>query len=294
MTSQKKSETLALITCSYGPDFDRCKRLCGTIDRWIDPGHEHVLIVPKSDLPLFSPLSSKRRRIVSVEDTVPGKFIQLPFTKKWWIGYLAWPTRGWVMQQITKLSAGFVTTAENLIFVDSDIQFIRPLNPEMVLKSDKLRLHSMPGEQNTGVHLKWHLKAGELLGCEQSYAGADYVGQLVTWRRSVLLEMLEQITKTVKKPWYRAVAQSLTVSEYILYGMYVSRVRGTDTAGHFESTIDICHCCWDQKAVDAIEAGKAQLKKHEIAVLIQSNLGYSDAEEMSLFNKICQLAEQQA
>ena len=294
MSSNSQSEQLALITCSYGPDLDRCKRLCESVDKFVDPSYEHVLIVPKRDLNKFISLANYRRRVLSVESVVPDSFIQLPFSNKWWLGAWGFPTRGWVMQQITKLSAGFSTQAKTLMFVDSDLQFIRPLDLSLIEQSGRTRLHAIPGDMDYGVHLKWHAKAGELLGCETSYAGSDYVGQLITWDRETLLAMLRDISKHSGTNWTRAIARSLTVSEYILYGMYVTRIIGTSDSIHFETSQDLCHCCWDAEAAQAVSNGTAKVDPSAIAVLIQSNLSFSNDEEAALIEKAAKISNVKA
>ena len=290
MSSNSQSNQLALITCSYGPDLKRCKRLCQSVDKFVDSAYEHVLIVPKRDLNKFSALKNDRRRVVSVESIVPDSFIQLPLSNKWWLGAWGVPTRGWVMQQITKLSAGFATNAKTLMFVDSDLQFIRPLDLSLIEQSGRTRLHSIPGDMDYGIHLKWHEKAGELLGCDTSYAGSDYVGQLITWDRETLMAMLSDISSQTGTIWTRAIARSLTVSEYILYGMYVTRVVGLNSSIHFETNKDLCHCCWDSESAQAVSNGTANVDPSAIAVLIQSNLSFSSDEEAALIEKASEIS----
>ncbi|NRP14659.1 DUF6492 family protein [Marinobacterium sp. xm-a-152] len=290
MSSNSQSDQLALITCSYGPDLDRCKRLCESVDRFVDSIYEHVLIVPKRDLKKFLTLVNERRRVVSVESVVPDSFIQLPFSNKWWLGAWGFPTRGWVMQQITKLSAGFSTKAKTLMFVDSDLQFIRPLDLSLIEQSGRTRLHSIPGDMDYGVHLKWHAKAGELLGCDTAYAGSDYVGQLITWDRETLMAMLRDISRETGTHWTRAIARSLTVSEYILYGMYVTRVLGINRSNHYETSKDLCHCCWDSESAKAVSNGTAKVDPSAIAVLIQSNLSFTTDEEAELIDKASKIS----
>lgn len=277
----EQNRNIAFVTCSYGPDYQRCSRLCDSMDEFVDSDFEHVIIVPKRDMAKFMQLHGGRRRVVSVEETVPGFYIQLPFSNKWWLDAQLFPVRGWIMQQITKLSAGFATQADYLVFTDSDLQFIRSFTPESVLKDGTLRLHRIPGVKSDGVHLKWHLKAGALLGTKQTYAGADYVGQLITWRRDVLLQMLKQIEKTTGKRWYHAVGHSLTFSEYITYGVFAEKVLA-EQAGHYYEERDLCHCCWTPNEAAALKGGDADIDNQAIALLIQSNLGLTDSQELDL------------
>lgn len=282
MTARTLNRDLAIVTCSYGPDYHRCERLCRSVDRWVDSDIKHILIVPERDKPLFDKLASDRREVRTVQETVPGRYRQLPGLKKWWIDPQGWPVRGWVMQQVTKLSANYATDAEYLLFADSDIQFIRPLNLDDVLVDGKLRLHRVPGTKSTGEHLEWHKQACSLLGLEPRYSGSDYIGQLITWRNSELSAMQRYMEKVNKRPWYISVGRSFKVSEYILYGNFVDVIRQERLNGHFYTADDLCHCCWFRDEAEALRAPDTQIAKQAIAVLIQSNLGLNAAEEAEL------------
>jgi hypothetical protein len=282
MSTYSDVNKIAIVTCSYGPDFQRCERLCHSIDRWVDTAIKHILIVPHRDLVKFSVLKSERRIVKSVQSVVPGSYRQIPGLKKWWLDPQGWPVRGWIMQQVTKLSANYATDAENIIFADSDIQFIRPLSLASILVENKLRLHRIPGAKDTGEHLAWHKRAAKLLGIEQVYAGSDYIGQLITWRRSQLEQLHQRIEQTTKQAWYRSVGRSLKISEYILYGMFVDRVQGQQSNGHFYTDKDLCHCCWSAEETEALKTESASINLAAVAILIQSNLGFSSSEEAAL------------
>ena len=274
----------AIITCSYRPDFHRCQRLCASIDKWVQPEIEHVLIVPKRDLNLFKALSSERRKVVSVESIVPGRYTQLPFTNKWWLDSRGWPVRGWIMQQITKLSACHATNAEHLLYADSDIQFIAPLKIEALIKGDALRLHRIPYAMDHGIHLTWHKVASRLLGLEQKYSGADYIGQLISWRSSILKRLHKHIEATTHKKWNHAVGQELRFSEYILYGTFIDRFLN-DQSLHFSTDKDLSYCCWDDIDVENLTNGSKPLRD-EVCVLFQSNLDLTPKQEERLLGKL--------
>ncbi|EAQ96646.1 DUF6492 family protein [Congregibacter litoralis] len=275
-------EELSMITCSYAPDFNRCERLCRSVDRWVSGDITHWLVVPARDLSRFRKLSNGRRNIVAVEDIVPGSFKQLPRSHRWWLDRRAWPVRGWVMQQVTKLSANAVTSAEFIIFADSDLQFVRPFSRDHVVDHDQLRLHRIAGAKNSGEHLSWHHKAADLLGTRRQYFGHDYIGQLITWRRSHLEGLQKHLEDTHSRPWYQGVARALKVSEYILYGAYIDAVVGIDNSGHFSCDEDLAHCCWFREEADALAGGSYPLSAGAVAVLLQSNLGLSDQDEQRI------------
>jgi hypothetical protein len=286
MKMHRINQELALITCSYAPDFARCQRLCRSVDRWVSGDIKHQLIVPARDIKLFRSLESDRRSVVAVEDVVPANFWQLPYSQRWWLDSHGWPLRGWVLQQVTKLSANFATCAELLVFVDSDLQFIRPFHADSVLRDQKLRLHRVTGAKSSGQHLGWHHRAADLLGVPKQYFGHDYIGQLISWRSSQLTGLQEHLEYIHERPWHRGIARSLQVSEYILYGAYVESIVGVDQSGHFGCTGDLAHCCWFREEADALASGATPLRSDAVAVLLQSNLGLSDEDERSILQSL--------
>jgi hypothetical protein len=81
------------------------------------------------------------------------------------------------------------------------------------------------------------------------------------------------------------VAASLELSEYILYGAFCETVIGLETSGHFASQQDLCHCCWFSEDAEALLQGRDVLREGGYALLLQSNLGLSRAEENSVLDR---------
>jgi len=250
------------------------------------PGVEHFIIVPSRDIKLFDNLAGVRRQVVAVEDVVAQTYWQLPLSDRWWLNNKAFPVRGWIMQQITKLSADRVTDAELILFADSDLQFIRDFDMSQIYQGDKLRLHRVPGAMDTGVHLKWHHRAATLLGLTPRYFGSDYVGQLITWRRSHLQSLHEHMEQIGKTPWQDQVAHSLRFSEYILYGVYVEHVLGEHDTSHFSHAQDLAQCCWFSEEVQALCKGEVRLAPNAMALLLQSNLNLSTKKELEILHAV--------
>ena len=67
MSSMNENDHLALITCSYRPDFERCARLCASMNTYISPEVAQFIIVPDRDRTLFAQLESKSCTIISSE-----------------------------------------------------------------------------------------------------------------------------------------------------------------------------------------------------------------------------------
>lgn len=278
------NDQLAIVTCSFGPDVQRCRRLCASVDRFVPSTIEHCLVVPRRDYPLFRDLHKGRRRVLITEEVVPGGFYRLPLAQKMWLGPQGRPVRGWIMQQLTKLSANYAVDNEFILFADSDLELIRPLEDELLVRDDRLRLHRVRNASCGAPHIHWHHRAAKLLGEQPRYFGSDYVGQLITWRRDNLEGLQDHIEAVHGQPWYWPVAHSLRFSEYILYGAYVEHVLGPLQDGHFYCADDICHCCWFAEDAQRLLDGSAVISNRAQAVLLQSNLGLKLGEEAAMLN----------
>jgi hypothetical protein len=268
----------ALITCSYAPDLEACRVLCRTVAEHVDGAIEHVLLVPRRDAAAFGEVAGDRSRVVCVEDLLPGWLHRVPGSSKWWWSLKSWPVRGWIVQQLVKLSASEATDAEVLAFADSDVVFIRPVAAADLRAGDAVRLYAHPDRGRGGRHGNWNRVAGRLLGIDAAdYHGADFITQLVTWRRDVLIGLQQRLAERSGKPWQVTLARELDFSEYVLYGVYATRVLG-DASGHAPTPVELCHCSWhhhrygDAGEMD-VPAFMQQLEPHHRAVLIQSNLG---------------------
>jgi len=257
------------------------------MDAYISPEVSQFIIVPDRDRQTFAQLESKNRTIISTEEVLPARFIHLPLLRKWWLDNAMWPLRGWMMQQVTKLCADVVTDCEKIIFVDSDIEFIRPLQHARFVSEGALRLHRKPMQMSEGVHLKWHHAAAELLGLRPQYFGSDYIGPLATWRRSNLIQLKRHIEDRLERPWHEAVGRRVTVSEYTLYGVFVEHVLGIQESGHFQNADDLCHCLWLEDETEKFLT-EFNHKNAPQAVLLQSNIGLDQRAVSSLMGQVRQ------
>lgn len=286
---------LAIVTCSYRPDLERCQTLCASVQKYVDPEIEHVLIVPRRDRRVFEPLANERTRIVTVESILPIKAMQLPFQRRWWLTVCSPPVRGWILQQLTKLSAVEAVDTQAIMFADSDLVFIKPFTADRVWKDGNLRLHRVPGPPPKPTHQRWHRDSGRLMALAPSqWYGSDYIGQLITWRCETIRGMLDHITKTTRRHWAKKMANMLQLSEYILYGIYVEHVlKGK---GHYYEEEDLCHCSWhyDVKTVEDLERFLKKISPQQFAVLVQSNLGIEPDAYAHMIDAISEPADHAA
>ncbi|MGF1536444.1 MAG: DUF6492 family protein [Elainellaceae cyanobacterium] len=255
--------TFAFITPSYAPDFERCKLLCWSIKQFVFPKIKHYIIVDRQDFSLFQTLADANTTILIKEDILPNWIKRVPFSNKKniWLNLKgfqsgSWLIRGWLIQQIIKLAAAQYIEQDVLVFLDSDVAFIDKFNVhEMVQASDsKVRLFRVPNvpQLDNKVTQKWKNTAKALLGLPQDQVYHDnYISQIMTWRRDTLMALYKAIERQTGKPWINALTEVKDLSEYVLYGMFVSYVL-KDEAGHYEEhMMKLCHSYWSEKKMSS-------------------------------------------
>jgi hypothetical protein len=262
----------AIITPSYGPDFERAELLANSVKELVSADVEHLLLVDRRDVPQFNVLRGPRTRVLEVESILPWWIRRMPGARRWWLSLKTLPIRNWILQQVVKLSVGEHIDADNYLFVDSDVSFIRPFNPnEFVDSENNLRLFRVPNAARQESHFRWHRTAARLLGLPSTdYFGANYIGNIISWRRDVLTQLYRHIEKSTGRSWKSAVCSSLHLSEYILYGIFVEHVlKG---AGHYYQEQAHCHISWDYDV--STQAGLdqfiAETRPEHVAVMVSS------------------------
>lgn len=276
---------VTFITLSFGRDFALCRTLCASLDRTMPPGVKHIIYVPPNDLAIFSQLQSPVREIRSERQLLPRGVIQLPRPKGKLLGRLkflrrnmywtpgAGLTRGWIMQQIMKISAACQAETETVVHVDSDVAIVRNFTLDVFQIGEQRRLLRIPGAGNTDMHLRWHRTASALLGLEfVGYQDADYIGNLICWRRSNVVKMLAHIEKLHSQEPFRLLAQCKHLSEYILYGIFCDKIMGLEEAGHAVSYVPHCFDVWSDEDLEKWREQPAKIPASQFAVCLQSTL----------------------
>ena len=271
-----------IITPSYKPDFERCRLLCQSLSKYVSGYDEHLIIVDKKDYDLFSELQGDKTRLIIKEDILPKWIVKLPLSKKWWFSYKTLPVRGWILQQIVKLSAYEYCDSDNFLFIDSDVSFVRQFNTEE-LKADKLIKLTSLERKNEDYQDKrkqgWHDFAARLFNLPKDTAlTKDYISQLVLWKRDNLIELTRAIENSPMnkkaKPWKEFLCNTLDFSEYTLYGIFANHVL-KEQSGHQFMEHELCFCSWHHQIdnQDDLKQFIRNIPRKYPAVLIQSNLG---------------------
>lgn len=249
--------SITLVTLSFRGDFDLCRLLCESVDTFVPSDIQHIVAVPRSDLEIFSTLKNDRRTLVCQEDLLPKWLWKIPLPSPAWRKRLFLPrrniylalggffVRGWIAQQLMKISLASRIANDIVLMVDSDAVFVRPLDVTALHQGDKVRLQRFPGAADFPMQRRWHDAASKLLGLPvQGYHGASYMDHLICWRPATVNRMLERIETTGGKDWAKILASTPEFSEYNLYGIFCEKVLGLEEAGHFGSATDMCLSIW--------------------------------------------------
>jgi hypothetical protein len=282
----------AIITPSYAPDFERCQLLSRSIEHFISPSYTHYIIVPARDLQLFRQLQKPNTEIITVESILPWWIQRVPFVQNWWLSLKNTLLRGWILQQIVKLSVAQYINKEVFVFIDSDVAFVQPFNLESFIRLDQVRLFCVPPEVATQTLMfdKWHRTAAELLGLPHvNYPVPGYIGQIMTWRRDNLLQLYQHIENISGRNWIETVCSSWDLSEYVLYGVFVDQVL-RERSGHYSDSQRICHEYWSEETMtdEQLKNFFAEIYPHDKAVMISAKAGISVQRYENLVNKINQ------
>jgi len=290
-----KSMKISLVTPSYGPDFERCKILCESVDKFVNNYNQHLIIVDHKDYQQFKTLRSKKTEIIIKEDYLPGWLSKVPLSKKWWFSLKTLPVRGWILQQIIKLSMAEISSDELFLFVDSDVAFIRPFDASSIENNNLARLYSAPRKMEDYHDRRkqnWHFHAAKMFAISDTeILTQDYISQLVVWRKDTLEHLTNYIQESHQRPWKEVLCGTLDFSEYTLYGIFAEHIL-KENSGHYSTPQELCYCSWHQdiKNHGELQTFLDSVPQNYKSVLIQSNL---DIAPNVYLNQIHKLQEKQ-
>lgn len=274
--------TASIVTASYGPDFERCQLLCETMDRYLSGHSKHYLLVEKRDVALFRQLQGPRREVIDERELLPGWLRPYSdpssfFRRRIWLSARTKPLRGWHVQQLRRIAIAKLANDENLIYVDSDVAFVRPFDVATFAHGGKTRLFRRDFGLAAGAtpeHRPWHANAARLLGiAEPLVSPHDYITTLIAWRRQTVLDMCAHIERLSGRDWIEMIASERKFSECTIYGRYVDEVIGG--ADHFHSGQEYCHVQWHGEPMSEadLRAFIAGMSPDQVAIGLQSFIG---------------------
>lgn len=292
------SFSYAIATPSYAGDYERCRLLCASIDRFVTGHGTHYLLVEDRDLALFRPLEGPKRRVIAEAELLPPWLTSWPDPltagrRRVWTGLGALrrgvpPLRGWHAQQLRKLALPLKSGEDVVLFADSDMIFLRPFDLGSLEAGGKVRLYRKPGNIKQGMagHVAWCEGAARILGLPApGFPSDDYINNLVSWRRENVVAMMARIEKQTGRDWVSAVAGQRQFSEYMIYGYYAERVLGLEQAGHWPDALELCKVYWggDADGIASLRSFEEVLGAGQVAVGVQSFIGQPVEQLQALF-----------
>ena len=244
---EEPDRPIAIVTPSFSRDFVLATELNQSIRDFFPASARHYLIVDRRDLKLFRSLEDARTVVVSVEDIVPQGYFKLAPFKRWWFSLPALvPVKGWLVQQLVKLSASQLFGDALQVNVDSDVRFLRPVPASLFMRDGRTRLYRKTGGITAGMHhVNWHRNVCRLLGIPpEPLPLNDYVGNMISWDTRLVVKARQHVEAVTGAPWHVAFSHQRLVAEYLLYGLYVDRVLGADAAGVWTDERSWCHTYW--------------------------------------------------
>ena len=275
---------VAIVTPSYGPDRERCRLLCDSIDARVRGAAHHYILVADSDYASFREFDSSVRSVVRESDLLPERFWSVPGPGgRVWLSTFAKPLRGWHMQQLRRMGLARHVNHAALLYCDSDMAFVRDYDVAHLWRGGRLRLYRKDSGIHDGLvndgrdHFAWTEHAHALLDLPAPTMPAhDYINNLVSWRREAVVSMFDRIEEATGKRWLRATVSSRAFSECQIYGAYADAFAAD---ARWVDPTALCRTKWFGTSMDegALSAFIEEMDEGQVAVGIQSFTGTDPA-----------------
>ncbi|MBA3448906.1 MAG: hypothetical protein H0T56_15120 [Pseudaminobacter sp.] len=277
-----QTTTSALVTASYGPDFERCRLLCETIDRHVAGMSHHYILVEHRELALFRQLETRTRTVIDERDLLPRWLHAFDdpaslFRRRIWLSAKTWPLRGWHVQQLRRIAIADHVPESVLVYCDSDVAFLKPFDCSAFQRHGKTRLFRRDDALLAAGHEShriWSKNAGAVLGIKPPSASThDYISTLIAWSSEAVTAMRRRIEDVHGRHWVEAVGSARKFSECMIYGRYVDEIAGG--AGHFHGSEEFCRVHWTGSPLsdDDFRRFVEGMLPEQVAIGMQSFIG---------------------
>lgn len=265
---------IAIVTPSFSRDFDLCRTLNRSVLEFLPSNVRHYIFVDRRDYELFASLRGPRTVVATKEEVMPRGIVQVPGTNRWFSTGTLLPISGWLVQQIAKIATAAVLDESTLVMVDSDAVFVRDVDVSLFARDERTRLFRDSKGINAAMpsHIRWHRNASSLLGIPpQALPLDDYIGQVITWNRALVLDMCARVESVTGLRWFHAVARARQFSEYLLYGLYAENFASPRRFWIDENTR--CGSRWESSPLDDVDLQEFvdSLQRDDIALMISAH-----------------------
>lgn len=220
---------IAIVTQSYKNDYEECKLLCDSIDRFA-PEIDHFIFVNDEDFKLFQSMNYGRHMVHKKGEILPWYLIRFPWKimgHHFYISPFTIPVREWIVQQICKLGVFEVLGNEYVATfnIDSETVFMKPfvINKWINEKGDYFLFRNINDEEPSKDD--YYAAAKNLFNISESdfedISKWNYMNTPVCFEKENLKEILAVIGRRAKfGGWKRVLCNVYRFSEYYTYGLY--------------------------------------------------------------------------
>lgn len=258
-----KMSPVALLTPTYRRDLELCTLLCESVDRHVTSFSKHYLLVPDSDVALFSRFESAHRVVVPASAFLPSWLRPLPSIiqrkrRQFWWSLRAKPASGWHIQQLLKIAAAAALPHQRFCILDSDIVFFRDFDLARFEYPNAIPLLTMRNAVTTDFprHARWVETSHQLLGLPPTTLPAsDFIGHIIFWDQKTVRAMASRIEAVTHSDWIETLCRIREFSEYMLYGFFAQHDAGSSVR-HTPVSRTPCLSYWDQPTLDRDELNR--------------------------------------
>jgi Family of unknown function (DUF6492) len=270
---------VALLTPTYGRDLELCTLLCESVDRHVTSFSKHYLLVPDSDLSLFSHFASERREVLPASKFLPKWLRPLPRIvqrkrRQYWWSLRTKPVSGWHVQQYLKIAATISLPYQRYCILDSDVVFFRNFDLSRYEYPNSIPLLNVQDEVTSEQirHARWVETSHELLGLPMPpLPASDFIGHIIFWDQQTTRAMAAKIEAVTNLHWVDALCRTREFSEYMLYG-YFAQNDAEFSRRHTPGSRSGCVSYWDRPTLDMAELNRllGAADQHDVACSVAS------------------------
>lgn len=221
---------IAIITQSYKNDFNECKLLCESIDRFA-PSIPHFIFVNDEDIELFQELRYGNHQVLKKSTILPKYLIRIPWKimgHHFHISLFTIPVREWIIQQICKLGVFDVIGKDFdvALNIDSETVLMKPLKLNNIYNDRKWLMYRVPNV-NEPSHDEYCNAAQKLLHITKNiedFNHWNYMNTPVVFVRENVEALLKTIGKGYLGGWKRRLCNTYRFSEYYTYAIFTEHI----------------------------------------------------------------------
>lgn len=289
---------VAIITQSYKNDFEECKLLCESLDRFAT-NLDHFIFVNDEDYDLFFKEFQYGKHYVHKKGKIlPWYLVRFPFKiagHYFHISPFTIPVREWIVQQICKLGVFDVIGKEyDAVFnIDSETVLMKPLDIHNWINEVGNFMLFRNIKDDEPSKDEYYSAAKKLLDISDAdfpmVSKWNYMNTPVCFERKNLESLLNVLKrKSFFGGWKRTLCNTYRFSEYYLYGaysdFYLKKRNHFVMDVHFFPQIDMGWCSSYDEFI--LRMNELLLDKNAMGLWLQKGCRKSNSKNYINFNDV--------